>query len=28
VKYRSQYRVLDPPGTSGNSDPVELVGTG
>ena len=24
-KYRCQYRVLEPPGTSGKSDPVELV---
>ena len=27
-KYRCQYRVLEPPGTSGKSDPVELVVTG
>ena len=27
-KYRCQYRVLEPPGMSGKSDPVELVVTG
>ena len=27
-KYRWQYRVLEPPGTSGKSDPVEPVVTG
>ena len=27
-KYRWQYRVLEPPGTSGKSDPVQPVVTG